>query len=130
MKSALAITKNNKGMTMTEVIIGFVVLMLFLGGLSGIIAFSANMLMESIDIGKAERLVESEIYKTNPTTGRTDIGEVKLQRDGETISLSHMDAIKIDSQAIDETGTIKVVLYGFLPKDGDGSPSGGGGGTP
>lgn len=58
---------DDRGMTMVEVLMGFVLLLLMLGMLSGIIALSSNMLMRSVDLKQAEEALQKEIYKTSLT---------------------------------------------------------------
>lgn len=57
--------KQNKGMTMVEVMMGFVILMLMLGALSGIIVSATNMFWEACDIQKAEEQLQGKVYMTN-----------------------------------------------------------------
>lgn len=56
---------NNQGMTMVEVMMGFTVLMILLGGLSSIISFSSNLYMNCVDIKRAQEEFQAEIYKNN-----------------------------------------------------------------
>lgn len=67
MKSVINRLKSNKGMTMTEVLTGFIVLAVFLGGMSGIISFSSNMVFRSIDLKRDMQVIQSELYKKEPT---------------------------------------------------------------
>lgn len=55
--------KNNKGMTMVEVIMGFTILMLIMGMLSGIISFSKNMYFEAVDFQRNQDAIETVLYK-------------------------------------------------------------------
>lgn len=54
---------NNYGMTMMEVLMGFTILMVLMGALSGIISFSTNMYMNSVDMKRAQEKIQAEIYK-------------------------------------------------------------------
>lgn len=56
---------NNQGMTMVEIMMGFTVLMVLLGGLSSIISFSSNLYMNCVDIKRAQEEFQAEIYKNN-----------------------------------------------------------------
>lgn len=60
----LNIVKNQEGMTMVEVLMGFTVLMVLLGMLSGIISFSSKMMNNSVDLRNAENAFQREVYKT------------------------------------------------------------------
>lgn len=62
----------NKGMSMVEVLVGFVILVGLLGGLSGSIAFSKNMYLRSVDMRKAQQRVTENIYKKDVLSGRTE----------------------------------------------------------
>ncbi len=48
---------------MVEVLIGFVILLLILGMLSGVIAFAHNMFLNAVDIKKSEENLEENAYK-------------------------------------------------------------------
>lgn len=65
-------------MTMVEVLMGFVLLLLMLGMLSGIIALSSNMLMRSVDLKQAEEALQKEIYKTSLTGSTAVTGPLSL----------------------------------------------------
>ena len=56
---------NSNGMTMVEVMMGFVILGILLAGLTNIIFFSSNMIKNSVDIKKAQEELSAEAYKTN-----------------------------------------------------------------
>lgn len=58
---------NDAGMTMVEVLMGFVLLLLIMGMLSGIIALSSNMIMRSVDLRRAEESLQAALYKTSVT---------------------------------------------------------------
>lgn len=55
--------KKNMGMTMIEVLLGFVLLAAFLGGVSSIIHFSSNMLYNSVDLKNYQEEFIAEMYK-------------------------------------------------------------------
>lgn len=64
---------NNKGMSMVEVLVGFVVLSIVMAGIFHMIRFGSNMLNESVDIKHSQQNFESEIYKnTIDTAAITD----------------------------------------------------------
>ncbi len=50
---------------MVEVLIGFVILLIMLGMLSGVIAFSHNMFLNAVDIKKSEENLQENAYKKN-----------------------------------------------------------------
>lgn len=55
--------KNNKGMTMVEVLMGFVILLLFMGMLSGMIAAANNIYLDSVDLQRAEESLQRKMYE-------------------------------------------------------------------
>lgn len=57
-----AVMKKNSGMTMVEVIMGFVILMLLMGMLSGIIAAATNIYRNSVDLKRAEESLQEKLY--------------------------------------------------------------------
>ena len=82
--------KNNKGMTMVEVLMGFVLLTLMLGMLSQVIAFSSNLYRQSVSMKRAEENLEKNIYKKNLPLGDgtfVTVKEVKKEN-GQVISIS------------------------------------------
>ena len=58
---------NNQGMTMVEVLMGFVLLLLMLGMLSGILALSSRMFENSVDLRRAQESLQQAVYKTTVT---------------------------------------------------------------
>lgn len=59
----------NKGMTMVEVLMGFTILVLMMGMLSGIIAAGNNMYMNAVDIKKEGEKLQEVIYLKGVTGG-------------------------------------------------------------
>lgn len=64
---------DNYGMTIVEVLVGFVVLAVILASLSGIIVVSRNMYFRSIDTSKELGMIQEELYKTNAINGAQEI---------------------------------------------------------
>lgn len=62
MKINSAFSKNNSGMTMVEVLMGFVILLLLLGMLSGIISTATKIYYSSVDLRRAEESLQKVIY--------------------------------------------------------------------
>lgn len=60
--------KKNQGMTMVEVLMGFVLLMLILGMLSGSIYAANQIYLSSVDLRKAQESLQREIYKKDLDT--------------------------------------------------------------
>lgn len=71
--------KDNRGMTMTEVLMAFMVLIIIMGMLSGIIAFSKKMYMNASDLRRSQETVSQEIYKKD-FVGEPDKTNIKVYR--------------------------------------------------
>lgn len=56
------ITRNNSGMTMVEVLMGFVLLLILLGMLSGIISTATRIYRSSVDLRRSEEVLQRVIY--------------------------------------------------------------------
>lgn len=56
--------KKNSGSTMIETLVSFTVLFVVLAGLYGIVAFSSELYMRSVDISRLQQRFYREIYKT------------------------------------------------------------------
>lgn len=69
---------DNRGMTMVEVLMGFVLLSIMLGMLSQIISFSSSLYRQSVDIKRMEEYMEQYLYKKDiPLTGNGTAVTVK-----------------------------------------------------
>ncbi len=60
------VSKDNRGMTLVEVMMGFVILTIIMVGVYHMINFGSNMLYESIDMKKGQEQFEEELYKKSP----------------------------------------------------------------
>lgn len=58
------IIQSNKGSTMIETLVSFVVLFLVLGALYSIVSFSSELYMRSVDISRLQQRFFKEIYKS------------------------------------------------------------------
>ena len=100
------IRKDNQGMTMVEVLMGFVILSLMLGMLSHIISFSSNLYKQSLDLKRVEENLEKYIYKKElplPAEGTSvTVKEVHTEADG----TEHITDAKYE----DGTGEVPVSL--------------------
>ena len=72
--------KDNRGMTMTEVLMAFLVLIIMMGMLSGIIAFSKRMYMNAADLRRSQETVTAFIYTKgfNSVSGNAAIPVYRL----------------------------------------------------
>jgi prepilin-type N-terminal cleavage/methylation domain-containing protein len=55
---------NDRGMTMVEVLVGFVILTIIMAGVYHMIQFGSNMLYESTDMRKGQTQFEEALYKS------------------------------------------------------------------
>lgn len=79
MKESNVLKVNNKGMTMVEVLMGFAILSIILGGVITIIKFSSNMYFRSADMRREQATLNKMAYDDS-TDGKTDItGELRLK---------------------------------------------------
>lgn len=109
---------NNKGMTMVEVLVGFVILSLIMAGVFQMIKFSSNMLYKSIDLRNAQTEYEKEAYKTTVDTSVFNKsehllagGDYVLEPAGEKASLeSRIELFKTSTG-----GDLGVKLYKLTP---------------
>ena len=102
---------NNKGMTMVEIMVGFVLLGIFLGGLTQLIMFSSHMIQNSVDLRHAQTEVWSEAYRDNPGTVEGGISfTIKENSDGaEVIPLNTFELRRVEQS--DDIDGIKVKMY-------------------
>lgn len=108
--------RNNKGTTIVEVMLGFVILMLMLGMLSGVIVFAANLYFKSVDLSKAQTKLQQCAYKNEdaqaegvvsihsgtvslkPQSGMPDAGRV-VSMDMEVHSINSQDVLPEDDES-------------------------------
>lgn len=62
----------NRGMTMVEVMMGFTILVLMLGMLSGIIASANNIFYNAVDLKKEGEKLQRVIYMKDVTEGQNE----------------------------------------------------------
>lgn len=67
MRHKISASKNNSGMTMVEVLMGFVILVILLGLVSGIIVVSTNIYYSSVDLERAEESLQEALYSKSIT---------------------------------------------------------------
>lgn len=69
--------KKNSGMTIVEIMVGFLLLILMLGMLSGIIAVATNIYYKSVDLRRAEESLQKEVY-SNSSADKMEKQEASL----------------------------------------------------
>lgn len=75
--------KNNRGMTMVEVIMGFALLAIVLGMISRMIVMSSNMYYNTVDLRNVQEALQKEIYLKNITdTARIQSATIRLYPEG------------------------------------------------
>lgn len=62
------ISGDNRGTTMVETLVSFVVLMIVLAALYGMIRLSSNLRMRAVDTANIRTSFNAEIYKKNPSS--------------------------------------------------------------
>ena len=62
------IKHNNKGSTMVETLVSFVVVAIVLAALYAIISFSTRLWMDSVDASNLQQSFTDELYRKNPNT--------------------------------------------------------------
>lgn len=111
---------DNRGMTMVEVMMGFVILITLMGALSGVMAFASNLLENSVDLHKAEETLQSVIYKDNPSAEaakRASAFTIKNEVDGKVINIT-ADMYELSSENVlvdEEKESLDVKVYFFKP---------------
>ncbi len=79
---------NNKGTTMMELLVAFVVLMIIFAIIYSMISFTSNLRMEAVDVRNAEEEFEAELYKSVPDNNKVEVQEFELiQKDDKDIPM-------------------------------------------
>lgn len=76
------IKNNNSGMTMVEVLMGFLILSIILGAVITVISFSSNMYFRSADEKRKQTTLMEESYKSSATAGAGTSCAVTANIDG------------------------------------------------
>lgn len=106
----------NEGTTIVEVMMGFVILMLMMGMLSGVILFASNLYFKSVDLAHAQTKLQQSVYKNEdvqeagvvathegtislkPQSGMPDAGRV-VSMDMEVHSINSQDVLPEDDES-------------------------------
>ncbi|MDD6658316.1 MAG: prepilin-type N-terminal cleavage/methylation domain-containing protein [Lachnospiraceae bacterium] len=117
---------NNQGMTMVEVLMGFVILALLLGMFSGIIVTASNMYYNSVDLKRAHESLQGAVYSESITGSLSPEGvTLKLvpaegmPEESTPIAFSKTKMYKISSATVlsaEEAESLDVDIY-FLKTD-------------
>ena len=67
MEKRKSLSNTNRGMTMVEILMGFVILVLILGMLSGIIVVATKIYYSSVDLRRAGESLQETIYSNSVT---------------------------------------------------------------
>lgn len=87
MKKLKALQQNNDGMTMVEVLMGFLILSIILGGVVSLISFSSKMYFNSVDLRKNQTELTADAYRkgiTGKTPATTNSGYVVIGSSSES----------------------------------------------
>lgn len=102
--------KNNRGSTMVETLVSFVVIAAVLAALYAIVSFSTRLWMNSVDAANIQQSFTDEIARINPNTSAVDIthytaGPVIDSEDGK--QYADFELVSVDSVSGEAT-TIKL----------------------
>lgn len=89
--------QNNDGMTMVEVLMGFLILSIILGGVVTLITFSSNMYFKSIDARNEQTKLAEEAYKKAPAGSDVNVDVFVLTTPGETSTASKVTLSGVDA---------------------------------
>ena len=132
-KTACSFFKNNnQGMTMVEVLMGFVILALLLGMFSGIIVTASNMYYNSVDLKRAHESLQGVVYSESITSSLSPEGVTLnlvpaegMPQESTPIAFSKTKLYKLSSSAVlsaEEAESLDVDIYFFKtdpPSGGD-----------
>lgn len=117
---------NNQGMTMVEVLMGFVILALLLGMFSGIIVTASNMYYNSVNLKRAHESLQGAIYSESITNSLSPEGVTLnlvpaegMPQESTPIAFSKTKLYKISSATVlsaEEAESLDVDIY-FLKPD-------------
>ena len=123
---------NNQGMTMVEVLMGFVILALLLGMFSGIIVTASNMYYNSVDLKRAHESLQGVVYSESITSSLSPEGVTLnlvpaegMPQESTPIAFSKTKLYKISSATVlsaEEAESLDVDIYFFKtdpPSGGD-----------
>ena len=126
-KTACSFFRNsNQGMTMVEVLMGFVILALLLGMFSGIIVTASNMYYNSVDLKRAHESLQGVVYSESITSSLSPEGVTLnlvpaegMPQESTPIAFSKTKLYKISSATVlsaEEAESLDVDIY-FLKPD-------------
>ena len=126
-KTACSFFRNsNQGMTMVEVLMGFVILALLLGMFSGIIVTASNMYYNSVDLKRAHESLQGAVYSESITSSLSPEGVTLnlvpaegMPQESTPIAFSKTKLYKISSATVlsaEEAESLDVDIY-FLKPD-------------
>ena len=117
---------DNRGMTMVEVLMGFVILALLLGMFSGIIVTASNMYYNSVDLKRAHESLQGAVYSESITSSLSPEGVTLnlvpaegMPQESTPIAFSKTKLYKISSATVlsaEEAESLDVDIY-FLKPD-------------
>ena len=115
------IKQNNDGMTMVEVLMGFLILSIILGGVVTLITFSSNMYFQSIDARNEQTKLAEEAYKKAPAGSDVNVDVFVLTTPGEVgtaskVTLNGADA-RLKSMSLVQVSGNEQNAYVFVALD-------------
>lgn len=125
---------DNHGMTMVEVLMGFVILALLLGMFSGIIVTASNMYYNSVDLKRAHESLQGAVYSKSITSSLLPEGvTLKLvpaegmPQESTPIAFSKTKLYKLSSSAVlstEDAESLDVDIYFFKTDPPSGEENG------
>ncbi|MCR5226882.1 MAG: hypothetical protein K6E27_06705 [Eubacterium sp.] len=92
---------NNKGSTIYEIVIAFVVILVVLAIIYKMISFSSELRMEAVDIRNAQLEFESELYKKTPDTTKISVKKYVIKENSNTHNKMPVFVLKLDEEKTD-----------------------------
>lgn len=123
--------KNNRGMTMVEVIMGFALLAIVLGMISRMIVMSSNMYYNTVDLRNVQEALQKEIYLKNITdTAQMQSAAIRLYPEGtdhiavNAIPMEKSKLYMLSSSGLPDTGAAEmdINLYFIASDDTEEAP--------
>ena len=99
------LSKDNKGSTMVETIVSFVILMIVFAALTGMVKFSSNLKMRAVDTANVENSFIDELYKSE-SVAKKNITEHRYLGAAAEDDNYPMFTLKLDTNVTDSTNLI------------------------
>lgn len=105
-------TKDNKGSTMIEVVVGFTLLLILLAGLTKIIDVSTEMYYQSVDTIRNKEIFAEELYKKSGASASDKLNRTEYKDDA-------LQLKQVDGSTTIDLGNTKLVYYEMPDSNND-----------